>query len=94
MAIVRLKLPDISQQLSQQVVDFVQQVRQEEIYKPPGVSESLDWAEALSYLNVHTLDAAVVNATLGFILKYQDDVNKIQGAVVEQLLGNSLSESN
>ncbi len=89
MAILRLKLPGISEQLSQQVVDFVQQVRQEEIYKPPGVSESLDWAEALSYLNVHRLDAAVVNATLGFILKYQDDVNKIQGGVAERLLGNT-----
>lgn len=88
MAILRLKLPGISQQLSQQVVDFVQQVRQQEIYKPPGVSESLDWAEALGYLNVRTLDSAVVNSTLGFILKYQDDVNKIQGAVTERLLEN------
>lgn len=86
--ILRLKLPRIPEALSQQVVDFVQQVRQEDIYKPPGVSESLDWAEALGYLNVHTLDPAVVNATLGFILKYQDDVNKIQGEVTERLLGN------
>ena len=88
LAILRLKLPDIPQQLSRQVVDFVQQVRQQEIYKPPGVSESLDWAEALSYLNVQSLDAAVVNSTLGFILKYQDDVNKIQGTVTERLLEN------
>jgi MoxR-like ATPase len=88
MAILRLKLPHIAQQLTQQVVDFVQQVRQEEIYKPPGVSESLDWAEALGYLNVQSLDAGVVNSTLGFILKYQDDVNKIQGTVTERLLEN------
>jgi len=94
MAILRLKLPGISQQLRQQVVDFVQQVRREEIYKPPGVSESLDWAEALSYLNVERLDAAVVNSTLGFILKYQDDVNKIQGAVTERLLGNLVNKPN
>jgi MoxR-like ATPase len=93
MAILRLKLPGISQQLSQQVVDFVQQVRQQEIYKPPGVSESLDWAEALSVLNVTTLDAEVVNSTLGFILKYQDDVNKIQGAVTEKLLETIVHES-
>jgi MoxR-like ATPase len=92
LAILRLKLPGIPQKLSQQVVDFVQQVRQEEIYKPPGVSESLDWAEALSHLNVHSLEPAVVNATLGFILKYQDDVNKIQGTVTEKLLGNIVSE--
>jgi MoxR-like ATPase len=94
MAILRLKLPHIAQQLTQQVVDFVQQVRQEEIYKPPGVSESLDWAEALSYLNVQSLDAAVVNSTLGFILKYQDDVNTIQGTVTERLLENISNGSN
>jgi MoxR-like ATPase len=94
LAILRLKLPGVSKQLSQQVVDFVQQVRQQELYKPPGVSESLDWVEALGYLNLNRLDAAVVNATLGFILKYQDDVNKIQGAVTEQLLENIFSESN
>jgi MoxR-like ATPase len=91
MAILRLKLPHIAQQLSQQVVDFVQQVRRQEIYKPPGISESLDWAEALAYLNVHTLDPAVVNSTLGFILKYQDDVNKIQGPVAEKLLANLIN---
>ncbi len=88
-AILNLKLPGVPEALSEQVVDFVQQLRQEDIYKPPGVSETLDWAEALGYLNVHTLDPAVVNATLGFILKYQDDVNKIQGAATERLLGNS-----
>lgn len=92
LAILQLKLPGIPQQLSRQVVDFVQQVRQEEIYKPPGVSESLDWAEALSHLNVQTLEPSVVNATLGFILKYQDDVNKIQGTVTEKLLGNIVTE--
>jgi MoxR-like ATPase len=93
MNILRLKLPGISQVLSQQVVDFVQQVRQQEIYKAPGVSESLDWAAALGYLNVHRLEAATINATLGFILKYQDDVNKIQGAVAERLLEKVLHES-
>jgi MoxR-like ATPase len=88
LAILRLKLPQLSQQLSEQVVDFVQQVRGQEVYKPPGVSESLDWAAALGVLNLHTLDPTVVNSTLGFILKYQDDVNKIQGSVTEQLLAN------
>src|SRR5215813_4256597 len=86
MAILRLKLPGISEELSRQVVDFVQLVRQQDIYKAPGVSESLDWAEALGYLNVQSLDASVVNTTLGFILKYQDDVNKLQGIVTEKLL--------
>ncbi len=93
MAILRLKLPGIPEELSRQVVDFVQQVRQQEIYKAPGVSESLDWAQALGHLSVRSLNASVVNATLGFILKYQDDVNKIQGAVTEKLLETVLNES-
>lgn len=93
MAILRLKLPDISHALARQVVAFVQEMRQQELYKSPGVSESLDWAEALGYLNVHTLEAETVNATLGFILKYQDDINKIQGAVTEKLLEKVLYET-
>jgi MoxR-like ATPase len=90
--ILRLKLPGVLDMLARQVVDFIQWVRQQEIYKPPGVSESLDWAEALSHLNTHRLDAAVVSATLGFILKYQDDVNKIQGLVSDKLLEDVLYE--
>jgi len=90
--ILRLKLPGVVETLSQQVVDFVQWVRQQEIQKPPGVSESLDWAEALSYLNITTLDAEVIKTTLGFILKYQDDVNKIRGEVTERLLEKVLYE--
>lgn len=93
MDILRLKLPGIAQTLAQQVVDFVQWVRMQEIYKPAGVSESLDWAEALGHLNVHRLDTAVISATLGFILKYQDDVNKIQGAVSAQVLEQVLHGS-
>jgi MoxR-like ATPase len=92
MAILRLKLFGLPEALTRQVVDFVQHVRQQDLYKLPGVSESLDWAEALGYLNVPTLNSAVVNATLGFILKYQDDVNKIQGAVVDKLLESVLDE--
>lgn len=92
LAILRLKLPHIADELARQVVDFVQQVRREEIYKAPGVSESLDWAQALGYLNVTTLNPAVVNTTLGFILKYQDDVNQVQGAVTERLLEKIANE--
>ena len=93
MAILGMKLPGVPEALSRQVVDFVQQVRQQDIYKAPGVSESLDWAEALNYLNVGALNASVVNATLGFILKYQDDVDKIHGAVAERLLEKVLNET-
>ena len=84
--IVRLKSPGISDQLSNQVVDFVQSLRQQELYKQPGVAETLDWAEALGHLNTQALDAAVVNATLGIILKYQDDVDKMHGPLVNELV--------
>lgn len=84
--IVQLKMPGISEQLACQIVDFVQGVRREELYKLPGVAETLDWAEALGYLNTQTLDTAVIEATLGIILKYQDDVDKMRGTAVTNIL--------
>lgn len=86
--IVQLKMPGISQQLARQIVDFVQALRREELYKLPGVAETLDWAEALGYLNTQTLDTAVIEATLGIILKYQDDVDKMRGTAVTNILAN------
>ncbi len=71
-------------------VDFIQATRKEELYKLPGIAETLDWAEALGYLHCEALNTAVVNATLGIILKYQDDVNKMQGQTVDTLLANIL----
>jgi MoxR-like ATPase len=85
-AIVRLKVPGISEKLAVQVVDLIQQVREQELYKAPGVAETLDWAEALGHLHTQTLHRDVVNATLGLILKYQDDVDRIRGASVDTLL--------
>lgn len=85
-AIVSLKVPGISERLATQVVDFIQQVREQEVYKAPGVAETLDWAEALGHLHTQTLHRDVVNATLGLILKYQDDVDRIRGAAVETIL--------
>ncbi|MCL4265478.1 MAG: MoxR family ATPase [Anaerolineae bacterium] len=84
--IVRLKVPGIAEQLAGQVVDFIQAVRREELYKLPGVAETLDWAEALGHLNTRLLDTAVVNATLGIILKYQDDVDKMRGQTVANIV--------
>jgi MoxR-like ATPase len=77
--IVRLKLPDIDAQLAAQIVDVIQRLRREELYKLPGVAETLDWAEALGHLQVNRLDEAVIERTLGLILKYQDDVDKLRG---------------
>ena len=84
--IVQLKVPGISEQLARDVVGFIQALREEELYKLPGVAETLDWAEALMHLHTERLDAAVVNATLGIILKYQDDVDRMQGVAAERLL--------
>ena len=92
-AVVRLKVPGIAEQLADEVVDFVQRLRQEELYKRPGVAEALDWAEALQHLNAHALDIDVVNATLGLVLKYQDDVDKIRGHVAEDILHEVLNAS-
>jgi MoxR-like ATPase len=86
--IVRLKRPQLPAMLAQQIVDFVQRLRQEELYKRPGVAETLDWAEALTHLQAQVLDTAVINATLGIILKYQDDVDKIQGTTTAALLAD------
>jgi MoxR-like ATPase len=83
--IVRRKLPGIAEQLAGQVVAFIQAVRQEELYKLPGVAETLDWAEALSHLGTEVLDTAVISTTLGFILKYQDDVDRLRGRL-DQIL--------
>jgi MoxR-like ATPase len=84
--IVRLKVPDISQRLALQIVNFVQALRQQELYKLPGVAETLDWAEALGHLEARSLDEALVDATLGIILKYQDDIDKVRGPLAKTLI--------
>jgi MoxR-like ATPase len=91
--IVRLKVPHIAERLAQQVVDFVQAVRQQELYKLPGVAETLDWAEALGHLQRTELDPATVEATLGLLLKYQDDVDKLKGRVGQTLVEQVVADS-
>jgi MoxR-like ATPase len=78
-AIVRAKVPGAADRLARQVAGFVQELRQAELYKAPGVAETLDWAAALVALDAKALDAAVVDDTLGVLLKYQDDVAKMKG---------------
>ena len=89
MEIVQLKVPGISERLARQVVDFVQAIRQQELYKVPGVAETLDWAEALGHLNQTVLNPATVEVTLGLLLKYQDDVDKVRGAVTRELVSRA-----
>ena len=83
--IVKLKVPGISDQLSSQVVDAVQKLRQADLFKPPGVAETLDWASALLALDTNTLDETILNHTLGVLLKYQDDVQLVQDNLLAEL---------
>jgi MoxR-like ATPase len=86
--ILALKAPDISQRLAQQVVAFVQRLREMDLFKAPGVAESIDWSRALAVLNREELDAEVVDSTLGVLLKYQDDIARVQGAEVIRILND------
>lgn len=84
--IVKAKVPGISERLTQQVVAYVQQLREADLYKKPGVAETLDWSRALLALSKQELDADSVDDTLGALLKYHDDVTKIKGGASRQIL--------
>jgi MoxR-like ATPase len=84
--IVRTKLPDASEKLARQVTAFVQELREIELYKVPGIAETLDWTRALVALDREALDESVVEETLGAILKYRDDVDKVRGDRTKAIL--------
>jgi MoxR-like ATPase len=84
--IVRAKVPEASEALSRQVAAFVQELRRAELYKLPGVAETLDWAAALVALDRKVLDAGIVADTLGILLKYQDDVEKVKGETARAMV--------
>jgi MoxR-like ATPase len=84
--IVRRKLPGVGEHLAAQAVAFLQAARRHDLAKPPGVAETLDWVEALRLLGAHELSPPVVDATLGMILKYQDDIDTLRGALAAQIL--------
>ena len=84
--IVRLKAPGASDRLYVQVVEFVQRMRTLDLFKSPGVAETIDWTNALVALNAMRLDPATVNDTLGVLLKYQDDIVKLQSGDTAKLL--------
>ena len=90
--ILRTKVPGIAKKLSEQVVAFVQALRKEDLFKVPGVAETLDWAGALTELDVVALDPATVSDTLGALLKYQDDIARLDGSKVKALLDEVKSE--
>jgi MoxR-like ATPase len=90
--ILGTKVPGISKKLSEQVVAFVQALRKEDLFKSPGVAETLDWAGALTELDVVALDPATVSDTLGALLKYQDDIARLDGSKVKALLDEAKAE--
>ena len=85
-AIVRAKAPHSPSRLTAELVAFVQRLRKQDLFKSPGVAETLDWASALTELDAVALDPAQVSDTLGVLLKYQDDINKMQGAKAQELI--------
>src|SRR6202008_3134148 len=92
LAIVKSRVPNISAKLSQQVVRFVQALRDQDFYKSPGVAETIDWATALSELDARSLTAQMVGDTLGALLKYQDDIARMQGDALNKVLKEATSE--
>ena len=86
LAILRSRVPDAPARLSQEIVGFVQAIRKEDLFKAPGVAETLDWASALVELDAVALDPALVSDTLGVLLKYQDDIQKMQGSRAKEML--------
>ena len=86
MEILKARAPEASDSLSREVVAFVQQLRTEDLFKKPGVAETIDWAKCLLALDVITLSPEVIADTLGAILKYQDDIAKLHGSEAKRIL--------
>jgi MoxR-like ATPase len=84
--ILRLKVPGAGEALSRQIVAFIQGLRTLDLYKLPGVAETIEWSRALLELNALVLDPETVSNTLGVLLKYQDDIAKVQGSEAARLL--------
>ena len=93
LAILKARAPQAPAKLARQVVAFVQAIRKEELFKAPGVAETLDWASALVELDAVALDPALVSDTLGALLKYQDDIQAMQGSKVKALLDQVKGEA-
>ena len=85
-AILAARAPGLPERLSAQVVDFVQRVREADLFKLPGVAETIDWSRALAHMNNVELTPEAVEATLGVLLKYQDDIAKMRGDMAEAMV--------
>jgi len=90
LAILSAKVPEASQTLQEQIVTYTQALRKIDLFKSPGMAETLDWANSLIALGSHELNDEVVEDTLGVILKYQEDVEKVRGEVSQRLVAQAL----
>ncbi|MEM8627704.1 MAG: MoxR family ATPase [Pseudomonadota bacterium] len=86
LAILHLKVPEAGELLRRQVVAFIQSIRGMDLYKNPGIAEAINWAQALTALSYVALDATAVDSTLGTLLKYQDDIARVQGSEAARVL--------
>ncbi len=93
LAILELKVPQAAERLAREVVGFVQRLRAKDLFKLPGVAETLDWTRALIAMDRTALDPATVDATLGVVLKYQDDIARVRGAEAEAILRAAVGEA-
>ena len=87
--IITVRAPEVPAALSREVVAFVQRLRHMDLFKAPGIAETLDWSRALTALDAMALDPATVDATLGALLKYQEDIVKVRGAWAAELVGTT-----
>lgn len=90
--ILRVKAPNAPAELSRQVVAFVQKLRTMDLFKVPGVAETIDWTHALVQLDYLALDPQAIDGTLGVLLKYQDDIAKISGSEATRMLAQIKTE--
>ena len=90
--ILQARAPEASEALSREVVAFVQKLRTEDLFKKPGVAETIDWAKCLLALDVVNLSPEVISDTLGALLKYQDDIAKLQGGEAARILETAKTE--
>ncbi len=90
--ILKRKAPEAGDKLSKEIVGFVQRLRKMDLFKSPGVAETIDWAKALQALDKLALDPETINNTLGVLLKYQDDIGKLQGTEAAKILAEVRAE--
>ncbi|MDC0988946.1 MoxR family ATPase [Rhodospirillales bacterium] len=90
--ILKIKVPNAEDILSKEIVNFIKKLRNADLFKPPGIAESIDWANALVQLDCSSLESEFIDNTLGTLLKYQDDIKKIQGSEAYRILNEVKTE--